>query len=202
MRRHPALLLIVAAVAVLSPAEGVAGPAKGIAVRTYYVVAGNGNCVLSTSTDSADGTSACSLSRDAVTSVTPSEPVDIPVADGLPLTLDVAQPVRGKVSVRSTTVFSRYGPLGAGTAQLSARLTGIAGGKEVLVGEATTDPYTVTPASDEYVVEFVIEPARRLAGVALDELTLTLEVSGTAVRHGGIHADGASRLTLGIASAR
>jgi hypothetical protein len=202
MRRGLALLLTIAVVACLSPAAGARARKRPARAVTYYMVPDGEGCMLSTNRRLSDPTKACSRSPAATTSATPNAPVEIPVGDGLPFRIDVTRPVQGIVSVRSTTLISTTGPLGAGEAQLAARLTGLAGGKEIAIGETTSDPYTVTPASAEYTIEFEIDPDAALAGVVLDELTLSLHTTGTTVRHGGFPADGSSSLTLGVAGAR
>ena len=201
MKRALALLLMVAVIAGLGPVAEARGkrskPARAV---TYYMVPEGDGCTLSTDEKLVDPSKNCSRSPEVITSVTPSEPVEMPVSDGLPLRLDVTRPVRGVVSVWSWHLVSDYGPMGVGEAQVTARLTGTARGEEVLIGETTTDPYTVTPESGHYEVEFEITPDAVAEGLLFEELTLSLRTSGTTLQHGGFDVGGS--LTLGVVAAR
>lgn len=203
MKRGVALLLTAAVVGGLSPAADARTkrpkPSRDV---TFYLVPDGDGCMLSTDPKLADPSQNCSGFPGAVTPATPGEPVELAAADGLPLKLDAARPVRGVVTVWSTHLVGDFGPLGIGEAQVVARLSGTADGKDVLVGETTTDPYTVTPMSGYYSVEFEITPDAAAAGVLFEELTLSLHTIGTTVSHGGFQPDGQSTLTLRAVGAR
>ncbi len=200
MKRAFALLLMVAVVAGLGPAATARGkrpkPARAV---TYYMVPEGDGCMLSIDEKLVDPSKNCSRSPEVITSVTPSEPVEMPARDGLPLRLDVTRPVRGVVSVWSWHLVSNYGPTGIGEAQVTARLTGRARGEEVLIGETTTDPYAVTPESGYYSIEFEITPDAATTGVLFEELILSLRTSGTTAQHGGFNT---GSLTIGVVAAR
>jgi hypothetical protein len=125
----------------------------------------------------------------------------MPALDAIPLTLDAAKPILGKINVQSFYAVG-VGPdvMGAGMAELNVKLVGTSGGAEVVIGELSTEPYLVTPASADYVVEFEIQPAPELQGKVFDDLTLHLELGGDQMFHGVIPADGTSTLTIGAFS--
>jgi len=202
MKRHIAVLLVVGLVAAVFAPTAEAGKKKKkkpVPVdATYYIVWGGDACALSTTTDAANPDEACSDLFWGLTAPLSEGPAVIPAIDGLPLTLDAAKPIKGKISVQSW-YFAGLGPdiMGIGQPELYVKLTGVSGGEEVTLGELTTEPYTVTPASADYVVEFEIQPDAALTGKVLDELTLTMEVQGNSLFHGVFPADGTSTLTMG-----
>jgi hypothetical protein len=203
MRRHVALILVVGLVF-----GAIAGPAlakkkkkkKPVPVDlTYFIVWNGEGCALSQTTDQASTEDACAdpfagMMGDALG----TGPFLMPALEGLPLTLDAAKPIKGKISAQSFYLVGA-GPdvMGIGQAQLEVKLSGTSGGEEVVIGELTTEPYTVTPASADYVVEFEIQPAPELAGKVFDDLTLSLELTGNQMFHGVLPADGTSTLILG-----
>jgi hypothetical protein len=163
---------------------------------TYHINWGGEGCVLSiTPVESED---ACADPFAGATSSAFGTAFEMPAADGLPLTLDAAKPITGVINVQSYYAVGA-GPdvMGIGQPQLEVKLAGTSAGEEVVLGELTTDAYTVTPASADYVVEFEIVPAEESAGTVLDDLTLTLQVTGNSMFHGVFPADGTSTLTLG-----
>lgn len=198
MRRSVALLLLLGLVAVTSPASARSRlKVKTPRERTYYVVAGGEECALSTDPGLADPQTTCSHEGlERTTTVLGTTPMEMPALDGLPLRLDVTQPLKGELTVRSGTTVGDFGPNGIGQSQLDVTLTGTAGGKQVLIGETTIEPYTVTPLNEEYRLPFEIDADATLAGVKLDALTMSVAMGGTTFRHGFIPANASSTLTL------
>ena len=127
----------------------------------------------------------------------------MPTVDGTPVTLDASKPITGKISAESYYALG-VGPdvMGIGQAELSVKLVGMSGGEETVIGELTTDPYLVTPASADYVVEFEIDPADELQNKVFESLTLHLELTGDQMFHGVLPADGTSTLTVGAFAAK
>lgn len=202
MRRSAALLVLAGLFAGSAALPAQAKKAKPARVQTYYVVGGaeRFTCSLSVDPKLADPARGCSDDYDGVTQpVLGPEPTSIPAVDGLPLAVDVSRPIRGKVTVRSTSLVGHVGQLGVGEAQLTARLVGVAGGRDVTIGETTTEAYSVTPLQEDYVVEFTIEPDDASAGLSFEALTLELEITGTSTFHNGFPADGSSTLAVPVA---
>ena len=201
MRRYLVFLLMIGLIAgLLAPNVAVAKKKKKkkkpVPVEvTYYINWGDEVCVLSLTP--VESEEACADPLAGATSAFGTA-FDMAAIDGLPLTLDAAQPIKGSINVESY-YFAGLGPdvMGVGQPELEVKLAGTSGGEEVVIGELTTDPYTVTPASADYTVEFEIVPPEELAGTVLDELTLTLQVTGNSMFHGVFPANGTSTLTLG-----
>ncbi|MGH2756054.1 MAG: hypothetical protein ACRDLB_16705 [Actinomycetota bacterium] len=162
---------------------------------TYHINWGDDTCVLSLTP--VESEEACADPFAGATSSLGTA-FDMAAIDGLPLTLDAAQPIKGTINVQSY-YFVGAGPdvMGIGQPQLEVKLAGTSDGEEVVIGELTTEPYTVTPASADYTVEFEIVPPEELVGTVLDDLTLTLQITGNSMFHGVFPADGTSTLTLG-----
>ncbi|HEX2058953.1 MAG TPA: hypothetical protein VHI71_11370 [Actinomycetota bacterium] len=109
----------------------------------------------------------------------------------------MTRPIHGTIEVSSRYLVGYVvGPIGVGQAQLRVTIAGIAGGRDVTVGSFTSETYTVTPAEDEYEVEFEIEPDTALAGARLTELRIGLEVLGPNVNHNFFDADAKSSVTV------
>ena len=206
MKRHLVVALVIALIggAFAAPVEAAKRkkkrPAAPVAVdTTFHIVWGGESCALSTTTDAANPEESCSDVFWGLTGDTlGAGPHLLPAIDGLPLTLDTAKTIRGKFNVQSW-YFAGLGPdvMGLGQAEIELILSGTSAGEEIVVAEHTTDPYLVTPASADYVVEFEMQPAEELAGKVFDTLTLSLEVTGTQMFHGVVPADGTSTLTIG-----
>jgi hypothetical protein len=166
---------------------------------TYQIVWDGEGCALSITEDLANEEEACA---DPFAGVTGSSlgtgPFVMPALDGLPLTLDTTKPIKGTISVQSWYAVGA-GPdvMGMGEAEIAVSLTGTSGGEDVVIGELTTEPYLVTPAEANYVVEFEIEPPAELAKKVLDDLVLSLEATGNQMFHGVFPADGSSTLVMG-----
>lgn len=204
MRRSIVLVLIVGLAPAAAPAmAGSRLKVKAPRERTLYLVPGaeRFECALSTDLGRADTTRSCGGDDfDGVTGpYLGSPPSKFPAIDGVPLKLDVKRPILGRVTVRSTSLWGFFGHLGVGEARVMARVTGVAGGEEVIVGETVSEPYTVTPEEDDYVVEFRIDPDAALAGVTLDALNLELEITGQVAGHSSFLPHGGSSLTLPLA---
>lgn len=208
MKRHltlaVALAVVAAAFAPMAPAAAKKKKPKPkpvpVAVdAVYYIVWDGEGCVLSTSTTAANPDEGCADPfAGAAGPALGTGPFAMPAVDGLPLTLDASKAIAGKISVSSFYAVG-VGPdvMGIGEAQVDVKLTATSAGQEIVLGELTTEPYLVTPASADYVVEFEIVPDAALAGVVLDGLTLSMEITGDQMFHGVFPADGTSTLTLG-----
>ncbi len=201
-RRTRALLLLAVLGAGASPAaEAATLTAKRPRQQTYFVVPGlPDQCALSTDPALADpGTCRddyAGVQREALGGA----PLELPARDGVPLKLDVSRKITGRIRVTSPYLWGYLVPFGIGRPQLRAGVTGLAGEKEVSVGVATTEAWTITPLETEHVVEFEIAPDPELAGVRLHGLTLTLEIVGVSVGHDRFSANGQSTLTVPVAA--
>lgn len=166
---------------------------------TYHIVWGGEDCALSTTQDLANEEEACADPFAGLTGpMLGSGPFDMPALDGLPLRLNATEPIKGTLSVQSWYLTGEVPDvMGIGQAEIDVRLTGKSGDEEVTIGELTTEPYTVTPAEADYVVEFEIEPPEELAKKVFDEVTLSLEATGNQMFHGVFPADGSSTLVMG-----
>jgi hypothetical protein len=205
MKRYVVLLMVVGLVAGLFAPTADARkkkrkPPAPVAVDTIYHIVWNGEgCALSTTTELASTEDSCA---DPFAGATADDlgtgPFAMPALDAVPLTLDAAKPIKGKITTQSFYAVG-VGPdvMGIGQAQLEVKLVGTSGGEEIVIGELTTDPYTVTPASADYVVEFEMQPAAELQGKVFDGLTLDLRLVGNQMFHGVLPADGSSTLTIG-----
>lgn len=210
MKRYVILLLVVALGAgVLAPAQAAKRKKKPVPVDvTYSVVGTDGTCVLSVDAGLASDGSCGDPFGGAITGpAAGSGPTLISAVDGLPLTLDAAKPVKGTFVMGSYTLAALADnglgqPLGVGEAQWQIILTGSSGGKDVTIGEVTTETYMVTPGTGDYEVTFEITPAADLAGKVFDKLTLSLEQIGNTLIHGAIGTDATSSLTLGAFATR
>lgn len=204
MRRHIVLILLVGLVASLfAPTAGAAKRKRKkppVPVDVVYHIVWNGEgCALSTTTALANPEEACADPfAGAAGEQLGTGPFAMPALDGVPITLDAAKPILGKISTESFYL-AGAGPdvMGIGEAQLEVKLTGMSGGEEVVIGELVTDPYIVTPATADYVVEFEMPIPPELAGKVFEGLTLNLELSGHQMFHGVLPADGSSTLTIG-----
>lgn len=166
---------------------------------TYYIVWNGEGCALSITQDLANPEEACADPFAGVTGpMLGTGPFAMPALDALPLTLDAAKPIKGTISVESWYATGEIPDvMGTGEAEIAVSLTGTSGGEEVVIGELTTEPYIVTPAEANYVVEFEFEPPAELAGKVLDDLVLSLEATGNQMFHGVFPADGSSTLVVG-----
>ena len=200
MKRNVVILVVIGlVVGLLAPTAATAKKKKKkkpVPVDlTYHINWGEDVCVLSLTP--VESEEACA---DPLAGATSSfgTAFEMAAVDGLPLTLDAAKPIKGVINVHSYYLVGA-GPdvMGIGQPEIDVKLAGMAAGAEVVIGELTTEPYTVTPASAEYVVEFEIVPPEELAGTVLDELTLTMQITGNSMFHGVFPADGTSTLTLG-----
>ena len=169
--------------------------------QVFYIVWDGEGCALATTTDMASEEDACADPfAGAFGAQLGSGPWAMPALDGIPVTLDASKPITGKISAESYYLFgppAQGDVMGIGQAELSVKLVGVSGGEEIVIGELTTDPYLVTPASAEYVVEFEIDPADELQNKVFESLTLHLELTGDQMFHGVLPADGTSTLTVG-----
>lgn len=203
MRRNLVILLLAAlVVGMIAPAEAAKKkkkpPAKPVPVDVVYNVVSGGEATCALSIATGEPASCGDPFGGGITGAAGQAAGPIPIAavDGLPLTLDASKPIKGKFVMRSYGLAAvPQAPLGAGEAEVTFVLTAIAGGEDLTLGEATTS-YLVSPASRTYDVEFEIAPAAELTGKVLDSLTLSYEVTGPAVLHGGLSDDG-NTLTLG-----
>ncbi len=206
MKRYAVILMVVSLVIGLlgstADAKKKKKPKKPVPIdQIFHIVWGGEGCVLSTTTDMASEEDGC---NDPFAGMfgeqLGSGPWAMPTVDGIPVTLDASKPIKGKISAQS---YYLYGPpaqgdvMGIGQAQLSVKLVGMSGGEEIVIGELVTDPYLVTPASADYVVEFEIDPADELQNKGFESLTLNLELTGDQMFHGVLPADGTSTLTVG-----
>jgi hypothetical protein len=206
MRRPVVLLLVIALVAGAFTSSALAAkkkkPKKPVPVAvdtTFHIVWDGEGCALSTTTDAANAEEACAdIFWGALGQELSDGPALIPAVDGLPLAIDVSKPIKGKLSVESW-YFTGLVPdvMGVGQAKVDVALTGTAAGEEIVIGEVSTEPYVVTPASADYSVEFEIQPPPELAGKVFEGLTLSLQTSGNQMFHGVFPADGTSTLTIG-----
>lgn len=197
MKRRAALVVLVGLVAASAPAAQAARlKTKVPKERTYFVVPDGEGCGLSI--DPRRGYQQSQSCGGAMGGLG-ATPVDMRSLDGVPLTLDVQKPIHGTLVVGSTYAFSYFVPLGAGQSRIEVTLTGTSAGKEVLVGETVTEPYTVSPLAADYEVPFEITPDPALAHLRLDELTMTVALVGTTVAHGHFPTNAASKLTLPLA---
>ena len=205
MKRYAVLVLVVAVmIGALAPAQAAKKKKKPAAVDVVYKVVGaDGACVLSVDPKLATDGSCGDPFGGAITGpAAGSGPTLIPVTDGLPLTLDAAKPVKGTFVMGSYTLAALADnglgqPLGGGEAQWEIILTGTSGGKEITIGEVTTETYLVTPGIGDYEVAFEIVPAAELAGKVFSGLALSLEQVGHTLIHGAIGTDATSSLTIG-----
>ena len=205
MRRYIVLFMVVGLVAGLfapmADAKRKKKPPKPVPIDLVYHIVWNGDagCALSTTTDLASEEDACAdIFAGALNEELGTGPFPMPALDGLPITFDAAKPIKGTISTQSF-IFANEAPviMGIGEAQLEYSLVGLSGGEEIVIGEGVSDPYLVTPAEMDYVVEFEIEPAAELQGKMFEGLTLNLELTGPQMFHGVLLADGTSTLTLG-----
>jgi len=203
MRRYVVLLMVVGLVAgFFAPTVDAKKKKKKKPVPvdlTYHVVWDGETCAISTTADLANAEEACADPFAGLTAPALGHgPWAMAALDGLPITFDAAKPIKGTISAESFYLVG-VGPdiMGIGQAELAVSLVGTSGGEEVVIGEIVSDPYTVTPASAEYVVEFEIEPAAELQGKVFDTLTLNLELTGNQMFHGVLPADGTSTITFG-----
>ena len=112
-----------------------------------------------------------------------------PVADGLPLTLDASKPLTGTLNLRSA--FHDAAPdngLSVGEAKLEISFTGVSGGEELPIGNATVT-YTVTPQASNYAAEFEIDLVDELDKKVLESLSMTTAVHGNTLLHGSFEMD-------------
>ena len=201
MRRKAIILLVLALVAgSMAPvAEAAKRRKKPVPVdQVFHLVWGGEACALSVSADLGNPEESCSDTFWGATGDLSGGPAIIPAVDGIPLTLDATKPIRAKLAVQSW-YFAGVGPdvMGIGEAEVHAVLTGVSGGEEITIGEATSEPYVVTPASADYEVEFEIQPPAELAKKVFEEITLSLQTQGNQLFHGVFPADGSSTLTFG-----
>ena len=205
MKRYAILMLVIAVVVgALAPAQAAKKKKKPAAIDVVFnVVGGDGACVFSVDTKLASDASCGDPFGGSITGPAAGTGATlISAVDGLPLTLDATKPVKGKFVMGSYTLAALADnglgqPLGAGQAQWEIILTGTSGGKEITIGEVTTDAYPVAPGVGDYEVTFEIEPAADLAGKVFNELTLSLEQVGPTLIHGAIGTDATSSLTIG-----
>ncbi len=203
MRRNLTVFLIVILVLALAAPGAVAKkkkkkpPAPVPIDLTYYVVWNADHCSLSTTMVSTPD-EACADPGSGLLAPIGQGPWNMEALDGLPLTIDVSKTIRASIAVDSYYAVG-VGPdvMGIGQAQVEVRLVGTSAGQEVVIGELTTDPYMVTPASADYQVDFEIQPPAEVAGKVFEGLTLSLESTGTHLFHGVFTTDGTSTLTIG-----
>jgi hypothetical protein len=203
MRRNLTVLLMVVLVLSLSAPGAIAKkrkkpPAPVPVDLTYYVVWNADHCSLSTTMVSTPDEACADPGAGLLAPAIGAGPWSMEALDGLPLTIDVSKTIRASIAVESYYAVG-VGPdvMGIGEAQVEVRLVGTSGGQEVVIGELTTDPYMVTPASAEYQVDFEIQPPPEAAGKVFDSLTLSLESTGTHLFHGVFTTEGTSTLTIG-----
>ena len=202
MRRNAIILLVIALIAgSMAPVAEAAKKKKKKPVpvdQVFHLVWGGEACALSVTADMANPEESCADTFWGATEALSGGPAIIPAIDGLPLTLDASKTIRAKLAVQSW-YFAGLGPdvMGIGEAEVHALLTGVSGGEEITIGEATSEPYLVTPASANYEVEFEIQPAEELNNKVFEEITLSLQTQGNQLFHGVFPADGTSTLTFG-----
>lgn len=215
MRRNVVALLVVGlVVGALAPAQAAKKkkpkPKAPVAVDVTYNVGWDGaTCVLSTSADLASPDNSCgdpfagSTTGEVATAAGQSDgvPVTIAAIDGVPLTLDAAKKISGKLVMGSYTLAALAGTpagvgLGVGEAEWHIVVSGESGGDTVTIGEATTEPYLVSPGDGDHEVTFEITPGADLAGKVFNTLQLSVQQVGSATVHGALITDGSS-MTLG-----
>ena len=205
-RQLVAVLAIGMVVGALAPAQAAKKkkpkpkPPAPVAVDVAFNVVWNEDaCALSTTTALAAEGEFCSdpfAGAPAATGLN-TGPFVMSAIDGLPLTLDVAKPIKGKIQMDSFVLDGTAPiPMGVGQAEVQIILTATSGGAELTLGETTAE-YLVTPQTTDYEIEFEMVPAADLAGKVLDSLTFSAEVVGASAFHGSIPADGTSTITLG-----
>ena len=212
MRRSIVVLLVVAlALGVLTSAQAKKKKKPKLKpVNVTYNVVWQEACVFSVKDALANPDESCGdpfagSTTGAVaeeTTLSDGLPILITAVDGMPLKLDASKPITGDFIFGSYTlaVLADNGlgqPMGVGEAQYDIVLTGTSGSDEVVIGEVTTEPYTVTPGTDDYEVSFEITPAQEAAGKTFSALSLSFEQVGSATIHGAVRADATSKLTLG-----
>jgi hypothetical protein len=203
VRRYLALFLVLALGAALFAPTALAGKKKKKKPKpvpveaVYYINWGGEECVLQSAPVPSEDACADPFAGLAGSTLGHG-PWAMAVTDGLPLTLDASKPIKGVISA-SSYYLQGVGPdvMGIGQAQLDVKLAGTSGGEEIVIGELTTDPYTVTPAEADYTVEFEITPPEELAGKVFESLVLSLELTGNQMFHGVLNADGTSTVTIG-----
>ena len=207
MRRQlVAVLAIGLVVGALAPAQAAKKkkpkpkPPAPVAVDVVYHVVWNGDaCALSTTKELATEGEYCSdpfAGAPAATGLN-TGPFVASAIDGVPLTLDAAKPIRGKIEMDSFILDDAAPiPMGVGQAEVQIILTATSAGAELTLGETTAE-YLVTPQTTDYEIEFEIVPAADLAGKVLDSITFSAEVVGNSAFHGSIPADGTSTLSFG-----
>jgi hypothetical protein len=203
VKRQLAFLLVLGLVAgLIAPTEAAAKKKKRkpVPVDVVLRIIGNGDgCALSTATTAPSPDDYCGDPfAGAPQPVLGTGPFEMPALDGMPLQLDASKPIKASITTSSYIVADQVPVLmGVGQPQIHALLSGTSGGDGVLIGEVTTDAYTVTPTQGDYKVEFEIVPPAELQGKVLDGLTLSMEITGKSLFHGVFPADGSSTLTVG-----
>lgn len=201
MKRNVAVLLVVGLLGAGAPAEaqGRAKVVRGGRSRVLYVVRTADGCALSTDPGRSESATSCRPEgAQGYTTALGTNPMEMAALDGVPMELDVSQPVHAELFVTSAYLVGYVVAVGGGRAQVDVQLTASVHGKEVVVGEAT-ESYLVTPAELDHHVDLTIEPDRSLAGARLDGLTMHVTVSGPTVLHGYVATNGSSRVTLPLA---
>ena len=204
MRRNLVILMLIGLlVGAIAPAEAAKKkkkkPPAPVPVDVVFnvVQGGDAGCALSIGPDPGAATCGDPFGGAIIGPAAGSGPIAIPAVDGLPLTLDASKPITGKFVMRSYGLAAvPQAPLGVGSAEIHFVLTATSGGEELTLGDVTTDPYVITPASRTYDVAFEMTPPAEMTGKVLDALTLTYEMTGNAVLHGGMSNDG-NTVTLG-----
>ncbi|MFN2526996.1 MAG: hypothetical protein ABR505_12170 [Actinomycetota bacterium] len=200
MRKTAAAVLVLALMTVMAPAQAKKKP-KLVPVEVTFYNVGSGDACGNLTLTQSEGDGGCGNPFFGIlepASPLGADPMPHIAVDGLPLTLDASKPITGSVTASSYNL-ATDGPdvVGIGQAVLQMTLTGTAGGQDVTIGEFVSEPYTVTPAQRDYVVEFEITPDEAANGKVLDSLTLTLKNTGNSLFHGFYPADGSTQLTLG-----
>ena len=125
------------------------------------------------------------------------DPLGASAVNGLPLTIDATKPIKGTIVVESYAAAVGPDIVGVGRPSVVITAIGTSGGEEIALGEFTSDPYVVTPASVEYPVEFEITVPADHDKKVLDGLTLTWEVTGPSMFHGAVQPEGTTNFTMG-----